>query len=231
MRLHRYYCPTDEAELDKEIWIHKPELLKQWIKVLRYKLGDQLILFNGINEDRQYQITAIQDTGVHLSLVTELALNIPKKNIYLFWSLLKKDKNDWVIQKCTELGVRHFIPIIADRSEKTGFNIERAKKIIIESSEQCGRSDIPSVREPMSIEHAIDGYAKKVQLIVADKHDSSTEQNFENEHIGVFVGPEGGWSENEKTIFTNKKLDILNLHDFTLRAETACVTSVSRLVQ
>src|SRR5690606_32449173 len=115
-----------------------------------------------------------------------------------------------------ELGVSNFVPIIADRSEKTGFNPERAEKIVIEAAEQCGRSDIPSVRQPVLLGTALQDYAGKVKLLVAEQaaeqrqetRDKSQESHVEHTHdsyllthdsgfLGVFIGPEGGWTEAE----------------------------------
>lgn len=150
----------------------------------------------------------------------------------MLWSLLKKDKNDWIIQKCTELGVSHFVPVLADRSEKTGFNMERATKIAIEAAEQCGRSDIPGIREPIHIETAINELIGSVSLCVCEQSDENINNNLDNNnHIGVFIGPEGGWSDNEKSLFKSAELKHLNLHDFTLRAETAAVAAVTKLLQ
>lgn len=232
MKLHRFYIPSKTQPLEHELWVHEPELLKQWTKVLRYRLGDQLVLFDGLTEDRQYQITAIQDSGIHLSLVTELARKVPKSDIYLFWSLLKKDKNDWVLQKATELGVSHFVPLLADRSEKTGFNIGRAEKIIIEAVEQCGRSDVPALREPMNVQTAINDYKDKVSLFVCQQSEGTEPQisNTLDEPVGVLIGPEGGWTDAEKQLFEKEDLKHINLHDFTLRAETAAIASVTKLL-
>ena len=148
------------------------------------------------------------------------------------FSLLKKDKNDWVLQKCTELGVSHFILIISERTEKTGFDVERAEKIVIEASEQCGRSDIPCIREPITVEKVIDELSGKVELLVAEQsslsHSSSINPQT-SRPMGVLVGPEGGWTDSEEQLFTDKGLKHLALSDFTLRAETACITAASLL--
>jgi RsmE family RNA methyltransferase len=61
--------------------------------------------------------------------------------VVLFASLIKKDKFEWVLEKCTELGVSEFVPVISERSEKKGLNIERARKIIKEASEQSEEND------------------------------------------------------------------------------------------
>src|SRR4051812_275844 len=121
MKLHRFYTGPD-LELKHDFWLHDERILNQWRKVLRFKAGQELILFDGIGEDRLYKLAELTEREAHLQLVTELKRQVPKKEIYLLWLLLKKDKNDWVLQKCTELGVSHFIPLLTERTEKTGFD-------------------------------------------------------------------------------------------------------------
>lgn len=91
MKIHRFYVP--ETKLSHEFWFNKPDQINQWLKVLRFKHGQQIVLFNG-TEERLYEIKEIEPAAVLLELVTELKPKVPKKNIYLFWSVLKKDKND-----------------------------------------------------------------------------------------------------------------------------------------
>lgn len=234
MKLHRFfagdlhdkYGPTD---LRQHVWINDPELFNQWSRVLRYKLGDELVLFNGKGEDRLYKIHKIEENSVGLDLVTELEPVYPKREVYLFWSLLKKDKNEWVLQKCTELGVSHFVPILSERTEKTGFDEERAVKIVTEASEQCGRSDIPRIRELLGLEAALEEYKGKIELFWAEQDPQHPgAPMLSDQPCGVFVGPEGGWTDAEKQLLdaTCKKL---NIAQFTLRAETACVTVATTL--
>lgn len=226
MKLHRFYTP--DLELDHSFWFKQSEILHQWTKVLRFRPGQEIVLFDGLKKERQYKITEISSTGAHLEYVTDRILQAPQKEIYLLWSLLKKDKNDWVLQKCTELGVSHFVPLIADRSEKTGFNTERARKILIEASEQCGRSDIPNVREPMHVSKALEQYGDTVSLFICEQNSEDADVN--TDKVGLLIGPEGGWSDREKQFFLESKLQHISLHDFTLRAETAAVVGVSKLL-
>ncbi len=231
MKLHRFYIPLG-SNWSHDFWLHDEKLLHQWNKVLRFRANQEVVLFDGQKTDRLYKINEITDKEAHLILVTELSPKIPKKDIYLLWSLLKKDKNDWVLQKCTELGVSHFVPILADRSEKTGFKVDRAKKIVIEASEQCGRSDIPSVREPVHILTVVDELKVKVALFVCEQAEEAHDLKLTTQSsLGVFVGPEGGWSDSEKQQFKNLELSYFNLHDFTLRAETAAVAVTTMLLQ
>lgn len=228
MRLHRFYV-GNEIELKHNFWLHDDRLINQWNKVLRFRNGQDVVLFNDTHE-RLFRIIEIKPGEAHLEYVTDFERKTPKKDVYLLWSLLKKDKNDWVLQKCTELGVSHFLPLLADRSEKTGFDEDRARKIVIEAAEQCGRSDIPDVREPLTPDTAIKELGEKITLYICEQDGTEAASDAEDS-LGIFIGPEGGWSDREKQLFTEQAIKHLNIHDFTLRAETAAVTASSKLLQ
>lgn len=225
MRLHRFYVGT-EIELKHNFWLHDQRIVGQWKRVLRFQNGQQVLLFDGVESERLYRIVELKDDEAHLELITDYERQLPSKNVYLFWSLLKKDKNDWVLQKATELGVSHFIPLLADRSEKTGFNLERAEKIVIEAAEQCGRSDIPNVREPLLVATAVEHLGGKIPLMICEQGGERPEALKSNDY-GLLVGPEGGWSDKEIELFKDHDLPHLGLGNLTLRAETAAVTAAS----
>jgi 16S rRNA (uracil1498-N3)-methyltransferase len=228
MKLQRFYIKEmhnkyGEVFLGQELWVHEPELVNQILKVFRAKIGYELVLFND-KVERLYQIVKIDGfDSIKLKLVANLERKLPSKQVILLFSVLKNDKNEWVLQKATELGVHEFVPVIAERSEKIGFNIERGIKIIKEASEQCGRSDIPLIREPISIHEALQEYSD-YPLIICEQNHQAEQANVANlDNLALLIGPEGGWSDIEKTDFSNRGLIHLNLSKFTLRAETACV--------
>lgn len=230
MRIHRFYIGS-KFDLSHSMWVHDKELLFQWKKVLRFSEGQEVCLFDGQGEDRLYRITKVNDNEVHLELISQLKTSNPSKNVYLFWSLLKRANNEHVVQKCTEIGVSHFIPLISERTIKKDFNLERIQKIIIEASEQSGRSDIPRLREPIKLDKAISEYSDEVKLMVAEK----TDQQFSSDAVlekssGVFIGPEGGWSLSELNVFKEHDIQRLGLGKFTLRAETAAVVASAKLI-
>ncbi len=230
MRLHRFYIAPDFVELTQTVWINSKELYNQWIKVFRYREGDEVVLFDGVAVERLFKIVAVESDAIKLELVTEFERKLPPKHVYLFWSLLKKDKNDWVIQKCTELGVSNFVPIIADRSEKMGFNVERSIKIAIEAAEQCGRSDIPHIRDSLTLSEAIGEYKDKITMLMCNERAETVLKDVEKP-TGILIGPEGGWTEAELELFKTENLGSLNLGSLTLRAETAAVAASVKLLQ
>ncbi len=239
MKLHRFYTgqlhdKRGHTELTDHIWVHDQHLLNQWLKVLRFREGDELSLFDGSGIEKLYKVAVIEPLSVKLELVTELHKSLPTRHRYLLWSLLKADKNDLVIQKATEIGITNFVPLVAARTEKTGFDEQRAMRIAIEAAEQCGRVDIPHIREPILVAEAIKEYTSNIQLLVAEQGNLSMtqDQSSEEEHpIGVLIGPEGGWTDEELQLFSDNKLAHIGLGAYTLRAETAAITAAAQLLQ
>lgn len=230
MRIHRFFV-GDGLELSHDFWLHDERLIWQWRKVLRMHPGQEVVLFDGVRSDRLYRLVVLGEKEAHLQHVTDYERKVPQREVYLLWSILKKDNNDWILQKATELGVSHFVPLLADRSEKLGFDTDRAKKIIIEAAEQCGRSDIPSVREPLKISTVVNEMADKITLFVCEQGSADPKSRVaEGKSAGVIVGPEGGWSPEEKKSFIDAQLSHIGLGIFTLRAETAAVVAVNKMV-
>jgi 16S rRNA (uracil1498-N3)-methyltransferase len=231
MKIHRFYIDP-KIELKHDFWLHDKNILHQWRNVLRFKQGQQVVLFDGVMHERLYTIDVLKEDEAHLQLVTDFERQVPQKDLYVLWSLLKKDNNDWILQKATELGANHFLPLLAQRSEKTGFNVERAHKIVTEAAEQCGRGNIPAVREPVLVETAIRELHDKVQLFVCEQGAShGLPATTDNGPRGVLVGPEGGWDDAEKQLFDSSGLSNISLSGFTLRAETAVVTAAAIMMQ
>lgn len=148
-------------------------------------------------------------------------VNEPELKIFLYQSLCKKDKFEWVLQKGTEIGASAFVPIVAEHSEKLGFNVERAKKIIKEAAEQSERGRLPLLLDIVNFEIAIMG-APPEKLFLDTSGERISDYNFNAKtEIGIFVGPEGGWSERELEIAKNAGAKIVSLGRRLLRTETA----------
>jgi len=222
MRLHRFYIEKINPTITDERLIH------QWKNVFRYEAGDKVILFDGSGKDFECEIQGLDKKEASLTILEEKEGIIPKKNIVLYQSLVKKDNMEWIVEKATELGISKIVPIISERSEKKDFNLERAKKIIIEASEQCGRSNIPELGEVTDLDKALEiAEGKLIAFHTATPPNPPLDQGKGNQDLSLFIGPEGGFTENEIEEFKKADTEIRSLGDLVLRAETAAIAALA----
>lgn len=230
MRIHRFYIGT--PILDKKIEISDRELIHQWKSVFRYNVGSQVILFDGSGKDFLCIITLLSNSSTSVEVVEELdGGEKPKRDVTLCMALIKKDNFELIAEKATELGVTRIIPILCERSEKKNLNMERIRKIVIEASEQSGRGTVPEIREIRELGELLqEGNLpnKKLLMHLDGKHINDVIDN--EEEIAIFIGPEGGWSENELMVFKTFGVDNISLGSQVLRAETAAIATLSLLL-
>lgn len=230
MKLHRFFVEQEIGD-KKTLEIKEERLLYQWRNVLRFLVGDKVTLFDGRGSDFLCEINILTKNEAKLSVLEKEKGIIPKKKITLFISLIKRENFELVLEKATELGVSQIIPVIADRSEKKSFNHERSTKIIVEASEQSERADIPILNEAMRLEEAVNKHKKEIPLVVFDPTGtSSREISTKDSSLGLFIGPEGGFTPKELDFFKEKEIPILKLGEQILRAETASIVAISLVV-
>ena len=146
--------------------------------------------------------------------------------VLLAMSIIQLDKFELVLQKATELGVRAFIPLIADRievrPERFRGKAERWRKIIFEAVKQSGRSLIPTLENPASFDEVI---AREGSKIVFDPDAPPTTGN--RQPVTILIGPEGGWSERELELAREHGAAFQRIGPRRLRAETAALAAVA----
>lgn len=229
MKLHRFFIEEKIEDRDKLIITYKP-LINQIKNVFRFTKGDKLIIFDNSGYDFLFQIDECERENVSLGLIGKDKNNVlPKREIYLFASLVKKDNFEWIAQKATELGVSHIIPIFSERSEKKNLNTERIKKIIIEASEQSGRGMLPILCPITELKSALNDYTQ-IKSISWDPSAIKFVSQDIVDCVGVYIGPEGGWSSKELELFNEYKVNVRSLGPQVLRSETAVVAIISQLV-
>lgn len=245
MRLHNFFI-DQKIGAQKEIKIDDSGLLNQWRHVLRFNTGSSLVLFDNSGLEYLAQFVELTYRGATLAILKKQKNKfLPKREIFLYQSLIKSDKFEWILEKGTELGVSHFCPVISARSVAKKINLVRAKKILIESSEQSGRGILPDIVEPVSLDSALSSLS--APAIALDptgspfsdfskpspsfEHEGSQSLNGLNPTaFGVFLGPEGGFMPEELKCFTAKNIPIVSLGSQILRAETAAIAISSLLL-
>jgi 16S rRNA (uracil1498-N3)-methyltransferase len=147
--------------------------------------------------------------------------------LHLAMAIINLDKFDIVLQKATELGIRSIIPIVSERveirAERYRGKAERWRKIVFEAVKQSGRSLIPIIEEPQPFEEVVKREGSKI-IFDADS-DPATQQP--GNPATLFIGPEGGWTENELRMAREHGCAFERLGIRRLRAETAAIVATA----
>ena len=199
-------------------------------KVMRIKENQNFSLFNEKGE-WEAKINNISKGIVEFSITKQLRQKENLKEIWLAFSPIKSNYFNFMIQKSTELGITKFIPIITDRTIVRKINLERIKKIIIESCEQSNRLNPPSIEKPVSFENFIKKN-ENIDIIFCDLNIDNRSLNLKilknNKPLCILIGPEGDFSEHERQkIIKLKNVQLLNINKNILRSETAAISAIS----
>ena len=208
-------------------------------KVLRAQPGMEFDIVVGEQVRRGVLSTASVDT-VEFTLGEEVEAN-PALPLTLLLAVFKFDRMEWAIEKATELGVERIVPVIARRTEKhlaqaATARVERWRRIGREAAQQSRRSDVVIVNDPIAIKDAIQEEPDASRLVLAEQERTTTLrdalQDFaavssSSQHLRIAVGPEGGWTVEESTLFSTERWTPVSLGPRILRAETAAISAVS----
>lgn len=208
-----------------EIILKDTQVLHQFNRVLKFKNGEIIVLFDGNGTWFKCEISDLQKKECVLH-VKEKGVKHQDKNkkINLFFGIPKKNKFELILEKGVEVGVTSFNPIITDRTEKLSIKENRAEKILIEASEQSENPNLPLLKKnsifskvvlKMNTENTFVFHTDGKPLNICSK-------NIPNE-INILIGPEGGWSEEELKILKDKGFNIYKVGESVLKTETACI--------
>lgn len=213
--------------------------------VLRLQPGEEIAVKNGV-DDREYRCGIeefTQDSVIcTLRFIREEGVELPSK-IYLFQGLPKADKMELIIQKSVELGVFEVIPLAVKRcvvkldEKKAAAKVKRWQGIAEAAAKQCRRGIIPTVSEPMSMREAV-AYARQMDVrlipyeLAGDM--AHTKEIIEairpGQSVAVFIGPEGGFEQNEVEEALAAEIMPVTLGKRILRTETAGLAVLSWLL-
>lgn len=200
--------------------------------VLRAKTGDMITVCDGEGRDYECKITEITKKYVRAK-ITDIFTNDnePDIKITLYQGLPKADKMELVIQKCIEIGVDRIVPVKTEHTVvkldgKEDKKLLRWNKIAEAAAKQCGRGKIPVVDRVMNFKEAVDeGCSLDGAVIPYEKEKGNSlksfAKGFKGKSIGVFIGPEGGFSNSEIEYAISRGVKSVTLGKRILRTETA----------
>jgi 16S rRNA (uracil1498-N3)-methyltransferase len=197
-------------------------------KVMRIKKSEVFSLFNS-NGEWEAKILNISKNIVEFNVTKQLRQKENSKELWLAFSPIKSNYFNFMIQKATELGVTKFLPIIFDRTIVRKVNKERLEKVIIEATEQSNRINIPTIKEPQSLDSFLKN--NKTDLIFTDLNTTNKKidlNQLTSNPTSVIIGPEGDFSEEEREqILKYKGVQPIKINENILRSETAVISALS----
>ena len=197
-------------------------------KVMRVKENEFFSLFNKEGE-WEAKVLGIFKNIVEFKIIKQLRQKETLKELWLAFSPIKSNYQNFMLQKATELGVTKFLPIIFDRTVVRKINKDRLEKIVIEASEQSNRINVPTIEEAQDL----NGFLKKnsMNLIFTDLNSNIKKidkSKFTDKPVCIIIGPEGDFSETEREkILSFKGVQPIKINENILRSETAVISAIS----
>jgi 16S rRNA (uracil1498-N3)-methyltransferase len=197
--------------------------------VLRLGIGAELLLFDGSSGE---WLARIAEAGKkRMALAVERRTREPETipDVWLAFAPVKRAQTDWLVEKATELGAARLIPVMTRRTVAERVRLDRLQSIAIEAAEQCGRTVLPEIAEPLPLAKLLEQRAPGRTLYFADEEGGEPASGaFEPGPALILIGPEGGFTDDERAKVRAQQNSVaISLGPRILRAETAALAALS----
>ncbi|PKM83548.1 MAG: 16S rRNA (uracil(1498)-N(3))-methyltransferase [Firmicutes bacterium HGW-Firmicutes-13] len=238
--MHRFFVKPEDINKDEGTAVISGEAVKHITRVLRLIRGDNMVIADGWGNSYLVEISALAKDKVLVNIVEALQeYREPPVKVVLAQALAKGEKMDYIVQKCTELGVSEIIPVVTERTvvkldaEKAGDKILRWRKIARGAAEQSRRNFIPLIRKVSGLKEVLEGKNKETRCIFL--WEQEREQGIKEvlrkagstKEVMIIVGPEGGFSEVEADLALSWGAVPVTLGPRILRTETAGLAALT----
>jgi len=203
-------------------------------RVLRARVGQEFDITTG-NGVRRGRITSIAQDRVEFELGDEIPAPVAGQ-VTVALSIFKFDRMEWAIEKCTELGAKRIVPVIARRTEAhlaaaAAKRVERWRRIALQAAEQSRRVSPPQISEPLKLKEAV-AISGSLRIVLSEVETQAMLKDILRTHtnygdVFIALGPEGGWTDEELKLFQEAGWISASLGNSILRAETAAIASLA----
>jgi 16S rRNA (uracil1498-N3)-methyltransferase len=195
--------------------------------VLRLKEGSELLVFDGTSGEWLAHISDVAKKRMILSIDRQTRQSEPVPDVWLAFAPVKRTQSDWLVEKATELGAARLVPVITQRTVVERVKLERLKAIAIEAAEQCGRTRLPEIAEPLPLAAFLKLNGRT--LYFADEQGGEPVGSaFKPGAATILTGPEGGFTDEERAAIRAAENAIpISLGPRILRAETAALAALA----
>ena len=196
--------------------------------VLRLKEGGELLVFDGGSGE---WLAHISDAAKkRMTLTVERRTREPEivPDVWLAFAPVKRTQTDWLVEKATELGAARLIPVMTQRTVAGRVKIERLEAISIEAAEQCGRTLLPEILEPLSLKQLLDQTGSRTLYFADEEGGEPAASAMASGSALILTGPEGGFTAEERALVRSAHGSIaISLGPRILRAETAALAALA----
>lgn len=200
------------------------------IRVMRLKTGDKICIFNEKMGEFEAHILIEKNKIFITPYILVRSAHIRTRDIWLVLSPIKPHLTHFIVEKATELDVTHIQFILTERTQYRDINLKKLRRIAIEAAEQCERLDIPCIFEIKTFEEFIETLPCIRWIAALEREKTQPLEPIRDESVGIIIGPEGGFSRQEKEFLgMSKKIEAVSLGKNILRTETAAICSLARL--
>ncbi len=203
------------------------------LEVMRLRKLDKVVAFDGTGKEYIGFITDIKKKALEVEIVeTRAPVSLSNSRLTLIQALPKKERMESIVEKATELGVSALVPVITGRTipkwtdPKRRERVSRWRKIALEASKQCGRPDIPFVKEIGDLAGAIKDSSDYDLCLIAALSDEAillkdAISGFKGGKVAIAIGPEGDFTPDEIALARNAGFKLVNLGPRVLKSDTA----------
>jgi 16S rRNA (uracil1498-N3)-methyltransferase len=234
--MHRFFLPPEQ--LSGQWVIFPKEITHQILHVLRLAENDQVAVLDntGVVHHVRLSVDSTAATVSGMIFETLPVLSEPKTHLSLYFGLTSREKVEWILQKGTEIGVFAFYPFASSRTLVNSASLspkklDRWRRIIREAAEQSRRGRLPELHPPKDLAVSFSEASKdhELCLISYEAADENAQrlpdalEGFSGATLALFIGPEGGFSEEEVQLGLEDGCRVISLGARILRMETAAI--------
>lgn len=203
------------------------------VNVLRMDDSNHLLVFNGRDGEWIANLSFPSRKKLLITPVEQVRPQPPRSDLHFLFAPLKAGRLDYLVQKAVEMGAGNIRPVLTQHTQVHRLGIDRLQANVIEAAEQCGILSVPKVGDPEKLDELLDDWDASRRIIFCDE-DAATQNpvarlgSVREKKLAVLVGPEGGFSETERTLL--RSLDFVTpipLGPRILRADTAAVAAMA----
>ncbi len=226
MKIHRFIIK--DLLFTEALQITDREIIHQARTVLKLRVGEVIAMCDGKGQEAEGTIMALAIDGINVALGAPHAVVAePRVRVTLYAALVKRDNFELIVQKAVEVGATRIVPLITHRTIKTGIQALRLHTIMKEAAEQSGRGIVPELDEPTEFGAALTELPRDTQSFFCNNggigaHEVQLRAQSDR---AIFIGPEGGWDEQEVAAAAEAGLQTISFGSLTLRAETAAIVA------